>query len=168
MQGLYTKSKTLRERGNFKIQIHDALYRSDDIRDLLIGDLSGKSNTQIINEFKDHVKSHLFVDDTITETASFIYYDVLFPSLEEHIKNCRLVMYAICHRDILDNYYREGYVGNRADILAEMIEEILLNDPDTVNSFGIGELALDGVSIYNATRFYGCILNFSVPSFRWK
>lgn len=124
------------------------------------------SASEIREEFKNHVKSHLFIDDTIEETDSFIYYDVTMPSLEPNIKSCRVIMYAICHRDILDNYYVEGYYGNRADILSEMIEDILINDKKVANSFGIGELTLDSVDIYNSTRFYGCIMTFNVPTFR--
>ena len=75
-------------------------------------------------------------------------------------------MYVIVHRDILDDYYKEGYDGDRADALSQMIENTLINDEETSNSFGIGKLNLDSVNIYNATRFYGCIMNFSVPNFR--
>lgn len=75
-------------------------------------------------------------------------------------------MYAICHRDILENYSKDGYFGNRADILSQMIEDALLNDPDTVKDFGIGDLILKSVDIYNATRFYGTIMTFEVPTFR--
>ena len=164
---MQAKSKTMRERGQFKLEIQSALYKSDDIRELLLGDTSGMNKSQILSAFKSHVKSHLFIDDTITETDTFIFYDVIFPSLEEHMKTCKVIMYLICHRDILDNYYKDGYVGNRIDILGEMVEDALLNDPEVVNSFGIGELQLVNTSIYNATRFYGCVLNFSVPNFRW-
>lgn len=162
---LYKTTNTLRERGKFKLEIHNAFYKSDDLKELILGDTSGKKTTEVMKEFKDHVKSHLFVDDTITETGTFIYYDVLFPYLKEHIKTCQVVMYAICHRDILEDYYKDGYVGNRADILAELIEDVLLNS-DVVGNFGIGNLTLDGVSIYNSVRFYGTILTFSVPNFR--
>ena len=75
-------------------------------------------------------------------------------------------MYSICHRDILENYSKDGYFGNRADILSQMIEDALLNDPETVKDFGIGDLVLKSVDIYNATRFYGTIMTFEVPTFR--
>ncbi|MCD7810275.1 MAG: hypothetical protein LUG91_00220 [Ruminococcus sp.] len=160
------RNKTTSERGKFKEEIHAALYKSDDIRKLLLNDTSGMSASKIREEFKNHVKSHLFIDDTIEETDSFIYYDVTMPYLEPNIKGCRVIMYVICHRDILDNYYAEGYYGNRADILSEMIEDVLINDEKVANSFGIGELTLDSVDIYNSTRFYGCIMTFNVPTFR--
>lgn len=158
--------KSTAERGKFKQEIHAALYKSDVIKDLLLGDTSGMSTSDKQKLFKKQVKSHLFIDDTIDETESFIYYDVRLPDLSENIKNCQVVMYAICHRDILDDYVKDGYYGNRADILSQMIEDCLINDEEVVNSFGIGKLSLDGVDIYNSKRFYGCVMIFNVPTFR--
>lgn len=158
------KSTTV--RGKFKQEIHTALYKSDDIKDLLLGDISNMSTGDKQKSFKEHVKSHLFIDDTIDETKSFIFYDVRLPNLGENIKDCQVVLYAICHRDILDDYVRDGFYGNRADILSQMIENCLINDEEVANSFGIGRLSLDSVDVYNAQRFYGCIMIFNVPDFR--
>ena len=160
------KKKTTAERGKFKSEISSALYKNKDILELLLGDTSSMNTRELRDAFKKHVKSHLFIDDTITEAESFIFYDVRFPALHSNIKNCQVVMYVICHRDILETYSKEGYYGDRADILSQMVEDTLLNDEKTVNSFGIGELKLDSVEIYNATRFYGCTMYFSVPNFR--
>ncbi len=160
------KSKTLIERGKFKNEINSALYKNADIIELLLGDISNKSNAEIRKEFKKYVKSHLFIDDTITETKTFIFYDVVFPELSNNIKMCNVVMYLICSRDILEDYSKEGYYGDRIDILSQMVEDTLINNEEVSNSFGIGKLRLDSVEIYNASRFYGCILRFDVPSFR--
>lgn len=162
------KSKNTKERGLFKDEIHSALYKNNDIVELVLGDnlKDCKSASDKRNLFKKHVKSHLFIDDTIEDTDTYIFYDVLMPHLGENLKECKVVLYAICHRDILDNYTKEGYPGNRADILSQMIEDCLVNDYDVANSFGIGGLSLDSVGIYNSKRFYGCIMNFSVPNFR--
>ena len=160
------RSKTIAEKGKFKKEISTALYKNKDIRELLLGDTSKMSATELQKAFKEHVKSHLFIDDTITETSSFIFYDVIFPNLYSTIKECKVIMYVIVHRDILDNYDKEGYDGDRADALSQMIENTLINDEKISNSFGIGRLNLDSVNIYNATKFYGCIMNFSVPNFR--
>lgn len=160
------KSKTIAEKGRFKKEISTALYKNKDIRELLLGDTSKMSATELQKAFKEHVKSHLFIDDTITETSSFIFYDVIFPNIYSTTKECKVIMYVIVHRDILDNYDKEGYDGDRADALSQMIENTLINDEKISNSFGIGRLNLDSVNIYNATKFYGCIMNFSVPNFR--
>ena len=161
-----TRRKTTAERGKFKKEIHAALYKNENLRELILGDTSGMSSKELRTAFKEHVKSHLFIDDTIEETATYIFYDIIFPSLRTNTKTCRVLMYAICHRDILENYSKEGYYGDRADILAQMIEDSLINDEEVANSFGIGKLILDSVDIYNANKFYGSILIFEVPSFR--
>jgi len=161
-----TRKKSTAERGKFKQEITSALYKSADIRDLLLGDTSGMSTSDKQKSFRKHVKSHLFIDDTIEETDSFIFYDVRLPDLAAQIKDCQVILYAICHRDILDDYVKEGYFGNRADILSQMIEDCLINDEEVANSFGIGKLSLDSVDLYNATRFYGVVMIFNVPDFR--
>lgn len=160
------RKKTTAERGKFKQEITSALYKSADIRNLLLGDTSGMSASDKQKLFRKHVKSHLFIDDTIEETDSYIFYDVRLPDLAAQIKDCQVILYAICHRDILDNYVKEGYFGNRADILSQMIEDCLINDEEVANSFGIGKLSLDSVDLYNATRFYGVVMIFNVPDFR--
>lgn len=157
---------TLSERGTFKEKIHSALYKNSDIREMLLGSTSGMSAKEIQDAFRKHVKSHLFINDTIKETDSFIYYDVVFPEIHPNVKVCKVILYAICHRDILDDYFKEGYHGNRADILSEMVADTLIENENTANSFGIGELTLDSVDLYNATRFYGTVMIMDVPNFR--
>ena len=160
------RKKTTEERGLFKREIHAALYKNEKIRKMLLGDTKGKKAVDIMADFKKHVKSHLFLEDTLIEAKMFIYYDVIMPDLRSNIKDCKVIMYLICHRDYLDDGYAiDGYVGDRVDILSQLVEETLL-DKSVVNNFGIGELTLDSINIYNATRFYGCILNFVVPNFR--
>lgn len=158
--------KTISECGKFKQEIHTALYKNNDIKKLILGDISDMLPKDIKTKFKEYVKSHLFIDDTIKETNSYIFYDVTIPRTYSNIKNCQVVLYAICHRDILDNYIQDGYYGNRADILSEIIEDCLINDKNISSKFGIGELSLDSVDIYNSTRFYGRIMIFNVPDFR--
>lgn len=158
--------KKIFELGKFKSKIHAALYKSDDIKELLLGDVSGKTTTEMRKLFKEHVKSHLFIDEVITETDSFIFYDVTLPSFEETTKTCQIQLYAVCHRDILDNYSKEGFYGNRADILTEMIEKALICDEETSESFGIGHLELNHIGVYNGRNVYGHVLQFSVPNFR--
>lgn len=160
------KSKTLAEKGKFKKEIHAALYKNADLRDLILGDTKDMSSKEIRDAFKEHVKSHLFIDDSIQDATTYIFYDVFFPFMRENTKTCVVLMYAICHRDILENYSKEGYPGDRADALAQMIENSLINDEDVSNRFGIGKLRLDSTDIYNARQFYGSILKFDVPSFR--
>lgn len=161
-----SKKKTTAERGKFKAEISGALYKNLDIRELILGDTSGKTASEIRTLFKEQVKSHLFIDDTITDAKTFIFYDVRFPYMRSQTKTCQVIMYVMCHRDILETYYKEGYYGDRIDILSQMIEDTIINDDEVANSFGIGRLSLDSIDIYNSLKFYGCIMTFSVPNFR--
>lgn len=156
---------TTKERGIYKTRITNALLKSENIKDLILGDTSGMKQIAVIKDFKEHVKSHLFIDDTIKDTDTYIFFDVIMPKLRPQVKSVQVLIYAICHRDILENYSKEGYYGNRADILSQMIEEILIDD-NIVKEFGIGDLELDNVDIYNSNTFYGCIMSFGVHNFR--
>lgn len=160
-----SKCKTS-ELGIYKENIMQALFHDKDICKLLIGKIDGMDVTKLREEFKKHVKSHLFIDDTITDSTSFIFYEVRCPRINAQTKQCEIILFAICHRDILDNYVQEGYHGNRADILSQMIENVLINDDEMVNRFGIGKLKLDSVDFYNSSRFYGRLLTFRTPDFR--
>lgn len=157
---------TTAELGQYKEKISKALFQNDDLRELILGDTNGMNAAALRNAFKDHVKSHLFIDDTITDSTSYIFYDIFCPSLRTNTKQCQIIIYAICHRDILDAYIKDGYYGNRTDIMTQMIENTLVNDDKVANEFGIGKLSLDGIDIYNSSRFYGRILTFGVPTFR--
>ena len=160
--------KSTFERGTFKKKINNALYSNKDIRELLIGNTEGMTTKEIRTAFKKYVKSHLFIDDTITDTKSYIFYDVRMPYIRSTTKTCKVVMYVLCHKDILeDDCDFVGYFGNRADILSEMIENCLLNDEEVAKYFGIGDLQLESVDIFNnSKRFYGLQMIFDVPNFR--
>lgn len=160
-----TREITTKECGIFKTKISNALLQSDNIRDLVLNDTSGTITASTLTDFKEHVKSHLFIDDTITDVSTYIYYDVIVPNTGTQIKDLRVIIYCICSRDILENYQKEGYYGNRTDVLSQMVEEVLL-DEDIINTFGIGNLTLTDIDIYNSTTFYGRIMQFVVPNFR--
>ena len=157
--------KTLKEIGAFKKKIHTALFQSEDILDCLIGNTATLSQAEKALKFKEHVSSHLFVEETITETSAYIFYDVFCPSLSTNVKDVRVLMYVVSHRKCLDDYHRDGFEGNRADVLAEMVEDALVNS-ETAKQFGIGDVTLSEIRVYNSVKLYGKILYFDVPSFR--
>ena len=74
-------------------------------------------------------------------------------------------MYLICHRDLLDDFKLDDYFGNRTDILAQVVEECLLNSKNS-NQFGIGDLLLSSVDIYNSSDYCGVQMIFDAECFR--
>lgn len=157
--------KDIDDLGLFKEKISAALFQNETIKEFVLSKSPKMNSRDTIKEFQKHVNSHLFVDETVMDAGTYIYYDVTIPHIHSNIKECHVILYVICHRSIIDDLYVEGYHGNRVDILSRIVEETLL-DESIIRDFGIGELELDSVLIYNATRFYGRILTFSVPNFR--
>lgn len=162
------RKKSTFERGTFKNKINNALYSSEDIRKLLIGNTEGMTAKEMRTAFKKYVKSHLFIDETITDTKTYIFYDVRMPHIYATTKDCKVHMFVLSHRDILEvDCDFVGYYGNRVDILSEMIEDCLLNNEKVAKDFGIGDLQLESVDIFNnSKRFYGLQMIFDVPNFR--
>jgi len=157
-------TKTIKARGVYKTKIHSALFNTK-ILEVILDNFSTKTDAEKIAGFKTHVKSHLFVDETVVDAGTYVFYDVIIPSFSTRLKDCKIKMWAICHRDIIDTFSKDGYYGNRADILSEMIEEVLLDD-SVVDNFGIGKINLESVDIYNSYKFYGTILTFNICDFR--
>lgn len=156
--------KSINERGKFKQAIKSMLFMSDDVKKVLFGD-ERLTQEQAKEKFNMCVKSHFFIDDTLTEKGSYIFFDVVIPNISTQIKDCKIVMYLISHREILDDYSLDGYYGNRADILSQTVENALLNTVE-VKEFGIGDLQLDSVDIYNSANYYGVQMLFSTSCFR--
>lgn len=159
--------RTTKERGAYKEKIKQALFSSDNICEMLMGDTSNISTGQKAKIFNRWVKSHLFIDETLDNEGIYIFFDVLTRNVSTQVKECTVIMYVICYRDILDDFYhKEGYYGNTADILSQMIEECLVCDEKVANSFGIGKMTLDSVDIYNSNDFYGCVMTLSALDFK--
>lgn len=152
----------IKDRGQFKSNVKKCLYKNETLRQFLF---DGENTTITPRLFSERVKSHLFVDEILTEKKSYIFFDVVCPQFSTHIKEMKIVMYVICHRAILDDYtQREGYYGNRADAISQCVEEALITE--NAKEFGIGDLKLEGVDIYNGKNYYGTSMVFDVPAFR--
>ena len=152
----------IKDREQFKSNIKKCLYKNENLRQFLF---DGENINVTPHLFSERVKSHLFLDDILTDKKSYIFFDVICPQFTAQIKEIKIVMYAICHRDILDDYtQKDGYYGNRADVLSQAVEEALITDG--AKEFGIGDLQLEGVDLYNGKDYYGTQLIFNVPTFR--
>lgn len=158
--------KTTKDKAIIKEKIKQRLFMDSKIQKIMLNDSNMTSKESKLKAFNDVVKSHLFIDDTLVNEGTYIFFDTLIHRMSSSIKNLKVVMYIVSHRNILDDIKEEGYHGNRADILSQMVEDALINDKGVAKSFGIGDLNLDSIDIYNAKNHYGYIMTFSVPNFR--
>ena len=159
--------KGIKNIGLFKANIKKLLFTSDDVLKILFAD-TDFANMGLLQRkklFDDHVKSHLFIDDTLSDKGTYIFFDCEIPAFYPQTKKCRVVMYCVCSRDLLDDFRMDGFFGNRADCLSQAVEAALLN-PDAAKEFGIGDLTLEAVDIYNSKEHYGTIMILETECFR--
>lgn len=157
--------KSIKERGLFKQNIKNMLFSSDYVMKVLIDDYEKLTAKQKREKFLERVKSHLFIDDTLTEKGTYIFFDIVVQNIASQTKDCKIVMYLVCHRDLLDDFEMEGYYGNRADVLSQMVEGALLNTKNA-KQFGIGDLLLSSIDIYNSSNYYGVQMIFDTECFK--
>ncbi len=157
-----------KELGHFKSLINPILYSSEEIRQVLLGsDYRDQydSETAVAKELKKHIKSHLYIDETITDMTTYIMYDVFATDYKGAMKSLVLNVYVFCHKDIIDTCTLTGREGNRIDMLCELVEEEILS-PEHIRQFGVGKLKLSNIGHFgNQKYFVGKTLTFTVPNF---
>lgn len=157
--------KSIKERGLFKQNIKNMLFSSDDVMRVLIDDYENLTAKQKREVFLERVKSHLFIDNTLTEKGTYIFFDIIVHNIAPQTKGCKIFMYLVCHRELLDDFEMEGYYGNRTDALSQAVEGALLNT-ENAKQFGIGDLLLSSIDVYNSSDYYGVQMIFTAECFR--
>lgn len=163
----------LKDIGLIKNRILPLLLNSNDVMEIILG--KGYTNEQVWgNDDNDEdygivyrqVFPYLYIDDTQIEVLSYLCYEVDVPRIPTGtIKEMKIIVWAYCHKDCM-KYSKKGFLGTRADILADAVERVLCDS----NKFGIGKLHLDSVTYLNSVNkeYYGRQLIFTVPDFKAK
>ena len=150
---------TLKDLGHYKDTVKHILYQSDNVNELLY---DAPRNRE---DFANHVKSHLFVEEILEEQGTFVFYDAYVPRVHTNTKTVVMSVWCICSKDILDgSYKKDNYPGNRADILAQFVEEAMLSKGNK-QRFGVG-FDLTNTDFYNGKKYYGVVLSFTAECFR--
>lgn len=155
----------LKELGSYKQKIMSILSRSDDIKELLFGEGSSIPAGSTEEMLEKHILPYHYVDETLTEPGSYLFVEVTVPTVGTNTKLCRIVIEILVHRSLF-RCSKPGYSGNRADVLAQVAEELLLGSKEQSRAFGIGRLALDEAGIISSKQYCGRTLTFTVPNFR--
>lgn len=163
----------LKDIGLIKNRILPLLLNSADILEALLG--SGYTEEQVWGKEGDdddygivyrQIFPYLYIDGAQTEALSYLCYEVDVPQIPTGtIKEMKIIIWAYCHRDCM-KYSKKGFLGTRADILADAVERELCD----YQKFGIGRLHLDSVTYLNSsnTAYYGRQLIFTIPDFKAK
>ena len=163
----------LKDIGLVKNRILPLLLNSDDIMEILLG--KGYTQEQVwgADDNDDdygivykQVFPHLYIGDTQTEVLSYLCFEVDVPRIPtETIKDMKIIIWAFCNKSSM-RYSKKGYLGTKADILADAVERALSDS----QKFGIGKLHLDSATYLSSSnkQFYGRQLIFTVPDFKLK
>jgi len=158
----------VKDIGHYKNIINKALYADDNLRVALLGknyktELTTES--AVIKSLHEHIKSHLFIDEPILKTFSYVMYDVVIPTSYDKIQTMQLVVYVFCDKDCIDNLNVKNYEGNRNDIICEIVDGILTRN-DLRRTYGIGNLELSKLDLFERQQTVaGKILTYAVPNF---
>ena len=122
----------------------------------------------------DYVYDSLVIDLTQEKTKTYITMDAVVSSIESRtIKGIEITIDIFTHLSLKEltfdeqkRYYSQGYMGNRIDVLSDMLYRKLSGNED----FGIGELQLrarNPMSIFQPhAKYYGKALVFQMFDFR--
>jgi len=135
---------------------------TDDVLELLLG--SDYTEDKVENVVYGQVFPYLYVESIQDKTLSYVCMDVVIEQSSPKIKNVTLVIWAYCHKDVMQ-YKKSGYRGTRADILADMIDRNIRN----LDDFGIGKLDLKKSQYFAPEKlFYGRQLVYTISDFKTK
>lgn len=160
--------KSLKMIGSYKNKISSTLFKNDDIQKLLIGkDYDLLEKKELYKLMGKHILSHEFIDNIIEQAETNIYYDITISAISSTVNSCKLYLYCICDRKILDSiktyeYKNEIIFGNKADILSCVVNDILMS----IEDIGVGGFEFLDSNIINTKECYGRVLVYKVPDFR--
>lgn len=152
---------TLKDIGNYKGEVMSTILKSEDIGKLILGK-AYNPNTAQDDLLYTNVFPYLYVNDTQTETKSYVCFEVDVPrTMDFTYKNMKVIVWCYCHKEIM-KYSHKGYRGTRADILTDMVDRLL----NSSNKFGLGRLELQSANYFQPSKgFYGRQLVYSCAEF---
>lgn len=151
--------------GSMKEVIYDALCKSEPIRLLLLG--SGYENREepVETQLSRHLLKSFTPDESAADPRAYLCIEVLVTGTTRTTKNCRIMLYAVCHRSMVDTAPAGG-AGTLIDRLCKAADEVLCGSTLS-RSIGIGSLSLENTGMYKSdSGYYGIIMEYSIPSYR--
>lgn len=152
---------TLKDIGVYKNRLLTTIMSSEDVCELILGKGYDKQDVDEKLIYK-HVFPYLYVDDTQTETKTYICVEVSVPrTMDFTYKDMKIDIWCYCHKDIM-KYSKKGFLGTKADICSDMIDRLL----NSSNNFGLGRLKLQScVPLTVSKTHYGRHLTYTCAEF---
>lgn len=167
----------LKELGQYKNHLYSIFVNDENTRRLLLGEnyagnISDLDDADLSAALEKQVLPHLYMEQTVSDVNSYLFFETYISSANSNIKNMKIVVQAVCHKDITAYPEKsEGYYGLRYDVLSQYVEELLCPTGkelkrQRMKQFGIGGLELQNVDLFSKDYYIGHTLTFQVPTFR--
>ena len=143
-----------------KSKVISRLLESDEFAKVMLRD--DEKNDM---EYKQ-VFDYPYVDGTQEEVMSFVCVETVCRGTNRTVKSMDLYIWIFVHRDCMQMESNvKSYMGNRADVLTDIIERLLRDSDD----LGIGKPSLDDIGYtVPQSSYYGRQLKYSIPDFKIK
>ena len=149
-----------------KEAICHALSESETIRLLLLGSGYESREESVEAQLARHLVKSFTPDETAADPQAYLCIEALITGTTRTTKNCRIMLYAVCHRSLVDTAPAGG-AGTFIDRLCKAADEVLCKNSALSRSIGIGSLTLENTGMYKSdSGYYGIIMEYSIPSYR--
>lgn len=158
-------SSVARDLAFIKSKVISRLLESDDFAGVMLRKTDFTEDEKYNMEYIQ-VFDYPYVDGTQEEVQPFVCIETVCRGTNRTTKSMDLYVWIFVHRDCMKmDKNIKTYMGNRADVLADIVERLLRDETD----LGIGKPSLSDVDyIIPQSKYYGRQLKYSIPDFKIK
>ena len=154
-----------RDLAFIKSKVISRLLESDEFAEVMLRKTDFTEDEKNDMEYKQ-VFDYPYVDGTQEEVMPYVCIETVCRGTNRTTKSMDLYVWIFVHRNCMKmDKNIKSYIGNRADVLADIVER-LLRDADDL---GIGKPSLDDIGYtVPQSSYFGRQLKYSIPDFKIK
>ena len=158
-------SSVARDLAFIKSKVISRLLESDEFAEVMLRKTDFTEDDKYDMEYKQ-VFDYPYVDGTQEEVLPYVCIETVCRGTNRTTKSMDLYVWIFVHRECMKmERSMKSYMGNRADVLADIVER-LLRDADDL---GIGKPSLDDIGYtVPQSSYFGRQLKYSIPDFKIK
>lgn len=158
-------SSVARDLAFIKSKVISRLLESDDFAEVMLRKTDFTEDEKYDMEYKQ-VFDYPYVDGTQEEVKSYVCVETVCRGTNRTTKSMDLYVWIFVHRECMKmDKNIKSYMGNRADVLADIVERLLRDAED----LGIGKPSLDDIGYtVPQSSYFGRQLKYSIPDFKIK
>lgn len=158
-------SSVARDLAFIKSKVISRLLESDEFAEVMLRKTDFTEDEKNDMEYKQ-IFDYPYIDGTQEEVMPYVCIETVCRGTNRTTKSMDLYVWIFVHRNCMKmDKNIKSYMGNRADVLADIVER-LLRDADDL---GIGKPSLDDIGYtVPQSSYFGRQLKYSIPDFKIK